>query len=122
MRFRAENTKATYLPNWEHNKVEEFIWWAVPFLIIAALAVTTWTSSHELDPFKPLASDRPALTIQVVALDWKWLFIYPAQHIATVNFIEFPADIPVHFEVTADAPMNSFWIPQLAAKYTQCRA
>ncbi len=115
-RYRATNTKAKYLPNWEHNLAEEFIWWAVPCVIIIFLAGITWKSSHELDPFKPIASDTPTLTIQVVALDWKWLFIYPSLHIASLNFLEIPTATPIRFDVTADSPMNSFWIPQLGGQ------
>jgi cytochrome o ubiquinol oxidase subunit 2 len=115
-RYRAGNTKAKYTPNWEHNRTEEFIWWAVPCVIIAALAVITWTSSHDLDPFKPIVSDAAPMEIQVIALPWKWLFIYPDQHIASVNFVEFPAGTPVTFQITGDAPMNSFWIPQLGGQ------
>jgi len=84
--------------------------------IILILAVLTWNSSHDLDPFKPIVSDKPPITIQVVALQWKWLFIYPQQNIASVNIIQFPNQTPINFEVTADAPMNSFWIPQLGGQ------
>ena len=115
-RYRAANMRAKYTPNWEHNTIEEFIWWAIPSLIIAALAGIVWTSSHDLDPFKPLDSSVPPLTIQVVALDWKWLFIYPEERIASVNLLKFPVGRPVNFEITADAPMNSFWIPQLGGQ------
>jgi cytochrome o ubiquinol oxidase subunit 2 len=78
--------------------------------------VVTWNSSHNLDPYKPLASNVKPLTIQVVALQWKWLFIYPEQGIATVNFAQIPEDVPINFEITSDAPMNSFWIPQLGGQ------
>ncbi|MBI5470394.1 ubiquinol oxidase subunit II [Candidatus Kaiserbacteria bacterium] len=115
-RYRAGNSKAKYTPNWEHNRLEEFVWWAIPSLIIAALAGIAWTSSHDLDPFKPLDSSQPPLTIQVVALDWKWLFIYPEERIASVNLVEFPALRPINFQITSDAPMNSFWIPQLGGQ------
>ncbi len=115
-RYRASNTKARYLPNWDHNKMEEFVWWGVPTIIIGILAVITWQSSHVLDPFRPLASPKNTLVIRVIALDWKWLFLYPEQNIATVNFIQIPEDRPIRFEITADAPMNSFWIPQLAGQ------
>ncbi|HSI20675.1 MAG TPA: ubiquinol oxidase subunit II [Verrucomicrobiae bacterium] len=115
-RYRADNTKATYTPNWDHNHLAEFTWWAIPCVIILALAVITWKSSHDLDPFKPLESSAKPLTVQVVALPWKWLFIYPEQNIATVNHLTFPEDVPLHFEITADAPMNSFWIPQLGGQ------
>lgn len=115
-KYRAGNTKATYTPDWHSNIVLEIIWWAIPTIIIVILAALTWNSSHALDPFKPLDSNVKPITIQVVALDWKWLFIYPEQNIATVNFVQFPKDTPINFEITADAPMNSFWIPQLGGQ------
>ncbi|KKU81415.1 MAG: Cytochrome o ubiquinol oxidase, subunit II [Parcubacteria group bacterium GW2011_GWA1_47_8] len=115
-RYRAGNTKAKYAPDWHSNKTLEAVWWAIPSAIIVVLAVITWKSTHELDPFKPLNSIAPVMTIQVVALDWKWLFIYPTEHIATVNFVQFPKDVPIKFQITADAPMNSFWIPQLGGQ------
>ncbi len=115
-RYRASNQKAKYAPDWAHSHLAEILWWGVPCVIIAFLAVITWTSSHRLDPFKPLQSEKKPLVIQVVALDWKWLFIYPEEQIATVNFVQFPENVPVNFEITADAPMNSFWIPQLGGQ------
>jgi cytochrome o ubiquinol oxidase subunit 2 len=115
-RYREGNTKAAYTPNWSTNRLAESIWWGIPIVIILILSVVTWTSTHELDPQKALASDIKPLTIKVVALDWKWLFIYPEQNIATVNYIQFPAHTPITFDITADAPMNSFWIPQLGGQ------
>ena len=115
-RFRAGNTKATYRPNWDRNAVLETIWWGFPCVIILVLAGIIWRSSHALDPTRALASSKPPLTIQVVSLPWKWLFIYPEQHIATVNYVQFPAGTPVRFQLTSDAPMNSFWIPQLGGQ------
>ncbi len=115
-RYRASNTKAKYTPDWHSNKTLEIIWWTTPIIIIAIIARMTWVSSHALDPYKPIGSNVPLITIQVVALDWKWLFIYPEQNIATVNFVQFPKDTPVNFRITGDAPMNSFWIPQLAGQ------
>ena len=114
--YRAGNTHATYTPTSDKNWLEEFIWWAVPCVVIFALAIITWRSSHELDPFKPLESSNAPMTIEVIALNWKWLFIYPKEGIATVNFVEFPADTPVDFKITSDAPMNSFWIPRLGGQ------
>jgi cytochrome o ubiquinol oxidase subunit 2 len=105
-----------YDPEWDHNIAVETLWWGIPCIIILILSIITWKSSYDISPYKPLVSDVPPITIQVVALDWKWLFIYPAQGIATVNFVEFPAGTPINFEVTSDAPMNSFWIPQLAGQ------
>ena len=110
--YRAGNKKAKYLPEWEHAKIDELIWWAIPFEIVLILGALTWTSTHELDPPKPLEGE-PALVVQVVALDWKWLFIYPEQDIATVNYVAMPVGRPVQFNITSDAPMNAFWIPQL---------
>lgn len=114
--FRSSNQNATYSPEWDHNVWAEAVWWGIPCLIILILAVITWTSSHQLDPSKALASPKAAITIQVVALKWKWLFIYPKSRIATVNFIQFPVDTPINFQITSDAPMNSFWIPQLGGQ------
>ena len=114
--YRAGNTGSRYTPNWEHNKIEEFVWWGVPTIIIIALSVLTWNSTHALDPYRPIVSTHAPITIQVMALDWKWLFIYPKEGIATVNFVQFPVDTPVHFEISADAPMNSFWIPRLGGQ------
>lgn len=115
-KYRASNTAATYSPDWEHSKMDELIWWAIPLEIILVLAALTWSTTHALDPRRPIVSDTPPMTIQVVALPWKWLFLYPAQGIATVNFVEIPVGTPVNFEVTADAPMNSFWIPRLGGQ------
>jgi cytochrome o ubiquinol oxidase subunit 2 len=115
-RYREGNTKAKYTPNVSENRLAETIWWTIPIILIAILSVVTWTSTHELDPHKPLVSDVKPITVKVVALDWKWLFIYPEQNIATVNLVQFPVNTPVNFEITADAPMNSFWIPQLGGQ------
>lgn len=112
----SKNLKVKYDPNWDHNLLLELAWWALPLAIILTLAIITWKSSHDLDPFKAIASPKKPLTIQVVALDWKWLFIYPQQKIATVNFVEIPVGVPVDFQITSDAPMNSFWIPQLGGQ------
>jgi cytochrome o ubiquinol oxidase subunit 2 len=116
IKYRAGNKKATYNPEWDRSRTAEAIWWLVPLALIGVLAVITWTSTHRLDPYKPLASEKRPITIQVVAMEWKWLFIYPEQNIAAVNFVQFPKDTPVNFEITADAPMNSFWIPQLGGQ------
>lgn len=115
-RYRAGNKKATYRPDWDYNHWFECIWWGFPFSIVIFLSIIAWQSSHELDPYKPIESDVKPLKIQVVALQWKWLFIYPEQNIATVNFFQFPEQTPINFEITADAPMNSFWIPQLSGQ------
>ncbi len=114
--YRESNTKAAYTPNWEQSKMEELIWWSIPFEIVLVLSALTWTSTHELDPGRALASSEPPLTVQVVALPWKWLFIYPEAGIASVNELAIPTNRPVRFEITADAPMNSFWIPALGGQ------
>lgn len=114
--YRAENTKARYMPHWDHNAIDEAIWWAVPFIIIVILSVLAWRTSHDLDPWKPIEHSGQALQVEVVALDWKWLFIYPQQNIATVNEMYIPVGVPIEFSITADAPMNSFWIPQLGGQ------
>ena len=115
-KYRASNTSATYAPKWSHSTKIEIAVWLVPVLIIIALGYITYKSTHELDPYRPLESDVPPITIEVVALDWKWLFIYPDQGIATVNKIVFPANTPVNFKVTSDAVMNSFFIPGLGGQ------
>lgn len=115
-KYRATNTNAKYTPDWDHHTGLETLWWGVPTALILVLGIMTWQSSHQLDPFRPIESDVPPVTIQVVALDWKWLFIYPEQGIATVNYVEFPVNTPIHLEVTGDAPMNSLWIPQLGGQ------
>lgn len=115
-KFREGNKKAKYTPNWDHSHVAESIWWGVPFAIIIVLCVITWKSTHELDPYRPIEHDADPMKIQVVALQWKWLFIYPEQNIAVVNFVQFPEQVPLVFEITSDAPMNSFWIPQLGGQ------
>lgn len=115
-RYRASNKAAKYTPDWAHSNMLEAVWWGVPIIIIAILATVTWISTHHLDPHRPLDSDKKPIVIQVVALQWRWLFIYPEQNIATMNYVEFPANVPVTFLITADAPMNSFQIPQLAGQ------
>lgn len=115
-KYHEGNTKAKYNPNWDSSKLIEGIWWGIPCVIILLLGVVTFYSSHELDPFKPLKSEVKPVKIQVVALQWKWLFIYPEQEIASVNDVRFPVNTPVNFEITSDAPMNSFWIPSMGGQ------
>ena len=115
-KYRASNTNATYAPKWSHSTKIEIAVWLVPVLIIIALGYITYKSTHALDPYRPLDSDVKPVTIEVVALDWKWLFIYPEQGIATVNKIVFPANTPINFKVTSDAVMNSFFIPGLGGQ------
>lgn len=115
-KYRAGNKKPVYKPDARHSTFTELVWWIIPAVFIFILAVITWNKTHALDPYKPLASDVAPVRIQAVALNWKWLFLYPDYNIATVNFIQFPEDTPVNFELTADAPMNSFWIPALSGQ------
>jgi cytochrome o ubiquinol oxidase subunit II len=114
--FRANNPKAKYDPDLVDNRIAEYIWWGIPCILTLLIAVLTLVKTYHLDPFKPIKSQKKPMTIQVVALQWKWLFIYPEEKIAIMNFLQFPKDIPIHFEITADAPMNSFWIPQLGGQ------
>src|SRR5581483_4098620 len=106
-----ENQNAKYEPYWCESTIAETIWWGVPALIIIGFSVMGWNYSHRLDPFRPLVSDKKPVAIQVVALQWKWLFLYPEYGLATINYVRFPEQTPIAFEITADAPMNSFWIP-----------
>lgn len=115
-KYRAGNTKEPHEPNLVENHLAEALWWGVPGVIILIMAILTWESTQELDPYRPIKSDKKPVIIQAVALQWKWLFIYPEEHIATVNFLQFPAETPIAFEITADAPMNSLWIPSLGGQ------
>lgn len=116
-RYREGNAAADYQPNWSHSTLLEVVWWTIPCVIIAILATITWVSSHRLDPYKSLqANDQKEITIQVVAMQWKWLFIYPDENIATVNDVEIPVGTPVKFLITSDGLMNSFQIQQLAGQ------
>lgn len=115
-KYRADNPKAIYDPDLVDNRLAEYVWWGVPLILTLIIGWITWVKTHELDPYKPITSDKKAMTIQVVALQWKWLFIYPEEKIASLNFVQFPKDIPIRFEITADAPMNSFWIPHLGGQ------
>ncbi|EPL08457.1 ubiquinol oxidase subunit II [Pseudomonas sp. TH05] len=115
-KYRASNKDAVYAPKWSHSTKIEIAVWLVPVLIIIALGYVTYKSTHALDPYRPLESDVKPITIEVVAMDWKWLFIYPEQGIATVNKIVFPAHTPVNFRVTSDTVMNSFFIPGLGGQ------
>lgn len=115
-RYRAGNKKAKYEPDMEGNHWFEALWWGIPVLIILALIVITHISTHALDPYKPLESNVKPVNVQVVALEWRWLFIYPDQGIATMNFMNIPKDTPINLSISADAPMNSFWVPALAGQ------
>lgn len=124
-RYRAANTDARYEPDWDHSTQLELVIWAAPLLIIICLGAITWTGTHLLDPYRPierLSSGTPVkagtepLQVQVVALDWKWLFIYPQLGIATVNELAAPINRPISFQITSSTVMNSFYIPALAGQ------
>jgi len=120
--FRRGNTKATYMPDWEYSGAVEMVVWGIPLLTIMLLGGITWISSHELEPSKPLASTKPPLKVEVVSLDWKWLFIYPDQGIATVNQLVVPAETPVTYRLTSATVWNVFFVPQFGTMiYTMPR-
>lgn len=124
-RYRAANKEATYKPDWDHSTQLELVIWAAPLLIIICLGAVTWVATHLLDPYRPLsrtgpgqaiAADVKPLDVQVVALDWKWLFIYPEQGVATVNELALPVNRPVRFRISSSSVMNSFYVPALAGQ------
>lgn len=116
-RYRERsNSKAKYSPNWEHSTKLEAIWWGIPIIAIAILAVITVNYSYKLEPSVAIKSDKEPIEIQVTSLDWKWLFTYPEQDVATVNYVKMPVDTPVVFKLTSDMAMNSFWIPNLGGQ------
>lgn len=124
-RYRASNRAATYDPEFHHSTQLELVIWSAPLLIIIALGAVTWIATHTLDPFRPLSrleegrpipADVKPLRVQVVALDWKWLFVYPDYGIASVNEMAAPVDVPIEFQITASTVMNSFFVPALAGQ------
>ncbi len=115
-KYNASNKKAKYDPDLIDNRTAEYLWWGIPTVLTIIIGVLTYIKTDQLDPYRPIPSDKPTKTIQVVALQWKWLFIYPDEQIASVNFLQIPVDTPIRFEITADAPMNSFWIPRLGGQ------
>jgi cytochrome o ubiquinol oxidase subunit 2 len=115
-RYRASNRKASYTPDWAYSKKLEIVVWMVPALIVISLGILTWDSTHELSPYQPLVSTQKPIRVEAVAMDWKWLFIYPRQHIATVNRLVFPTNVPVNFRLTSDTVMTSFFIPRLGSQ------
>ncbi|MXO65614.1 ubiquinol oxidase subunit II [Altericroceibacterium endophyticum] len=124
-KYRAANKEARYDPDWDHSTQLELVIWAAPLLIIICLGALTWVGTHMLDPYRPLGKNAPAesaiaqakpLEVEVVALDWKWLFIYPEEGIATVNEFAAPVGRPINFKISASSVMNSFYIPALAGQ------
>ena len=104
------------MPKWSYSAKIDLFMWAVPIAIVTVLAILAWTRTHSLDPYKPIPSADKPINIEAVSLDWKWLFIYPDQNIATVNQITFPVNVPVSFKLTSDTVMTSFFIPQLGSQ------
>jgi cytochrome o ubiquinol oxidase subunit II len=120
--YRASNTRARYLPAFEYSGQLELIVWAIPLLTIMLLGGVAWIGSHDLDPARPLESTVEPLDVQVVSLDWKWLFIYPDQHVASVNRLVIPAGAPIRFSLTSGSVMTAFFVPQLGSMiYTMNR-
>ena len=113
--FRASNTRAQYRPEWAYSGRIELVVWSIPLLVIMFLGGIAWIGSHDLDPAKPLGTKAKGLKVQVVSLDWKWLFIYPDQGIASVNQLVVPVGTPIHFTLTSASVMNAFFIPQLGS-------
>jgi cytochrome o ubiquinol oxidase subunit 2 len=113
--FRASNAKASYLPHWAYSGRIELVVWSIPTLTIILLGGVAWIGAHQLDPAKVVEGSGKPLTIQAVSLDWKWLFIYPDQEVATINTLTVPAGVPLHFELTSSSVMNVFFIPQFGS-------
>ena len=116
LKYRASNKKAEYAPDWGHSGKIELVMWLVPLVIVAVLSTILWRDTHKLDPYKPIPGQEKTLDVQVVSLDWKWLFIYPDQGVATVGELVFPAGTQLAFTVTSDTVMTSFFIPQLGSQ------
>jgi len=114
--YRASHTKARYLPDWEYSGRLEMVVWSIPAMVILLLGGIAWVGSHDLDPPKPLDSKVAAIPVEVVSLDWKWLFIYPQQGVASVNKLVVPAGVPVSFRLTSGSVMNSFFVPELGSQ------
>jgi cytochrome o ubiquinol oxidase subunit II len=114
--FRAKNKRAHYRPDWEYSGRIEMIIWSIPALIVLFLGGIAWTGSHDLDPPAPLADSTAPLDIEVISLDWRWLFIYPHEGIASLNRLVVPAGVPLRFRLTATTVMNSFFVPQLGSQ------
>lgn len=113
--YRASNGRARYLPDWAYSGRIELVVWSIPALVVMLLGGVAWIGSHDLDPAKPLASSKEPLQVQVVSLDWKWLFIYPNQGVAAVNTLTVPVGVPIQFSLTSASVMNAFFIPQLGS-------
>jgi cytochrome o ubiquinol oxidase subunit 2 len=114
--FRASNERARYLPNFTYSGRLEMLVWSIPAMTVLLVGGVAWVGAHDLDPGKPISSTVKPVNVQVVALDWKWLFIYPEQGIASVNKLVVPVGTPISFELTSSSVMNSFFVPQLGSQ------
>jgi cytochrome o ubiquinol oxidase subunit 2 len=114
--YRASNSRAAYQPTWAHSGRIELVVWSIPAMVVLLLAAVAWIGSHDLDPARQLSSDLKPVRIEVVALDWKWLFIYPDLQVASLNQITVPTGVPIEFELTSTNVMNAFWVPQLGSQ------
>jgi cytochrome o ubiquinol oxidase subunit 2 len=114
--FRESNPRAFYWPEWEFSGHLELIVWSIPALVVVVLGGVAWYGSRDLDPFRPLPSTSKPVEVQVVALDWKWLFLYPDEGVASVNALAVPVGVPVHFTITSSGVMNSFFVPRLGSQ------
>src|ERR1700722_19984749 len=114
--YRASNERATYRPDWGYSGHIELVVWSIPAMVVILLAAVAWTGSHQLDPARPLEAHAKPIRIQVVSLDWKWLFIYPDQQVAAINELVVPTGTPIEFMLTSATVMNAFFVPQLGSQ------
>jgi cytochrome o ubiquinol oxidase subunit 2 len=114
--YRSSNKRARYLPSFDYSGRLEMLVWSIPAMTVLLVGGVAWVGSHDLDPRKLMSSTAKPVRVQVVSLDWKWLFIYPDQGIATVNQLTIPVGTPVSFELTSSGVMNSFFVPQLGSQ------
>ncbi|RJS91671.1 ubiquinol oxidase subunit II [Salinisphaera sp. Q1T1-3] len=114
--YRSTSSNSAYTPDWDHSWLVEVFCWGGPIVILIILAVITWISTHDLDPYKAIESDKPPLEIEAVATDWKWLFIYPDEHVASVNEFAFPVDTPLEIHLTSNSVMNAFMVQRMGTQ------
>jgi len=114
--FRSTNKRAVYRPDWEYSGRIEFTIWMLPLLVVLFLSAIAWSGAHDLDPYRPIESEQKTLNVQVVSMDWKWLFIYPDLGIASINELAVPVGVPINFKLTSATVMNSFFIPSVGGQ------
>lgn len=115
-RYRAQNTKARYEPKWDHSKLLEVFLWGGPIVIVLILGVVTWYTTYTLDPYDEIQSDNPPLEVKAIAMDWKWLFVYPKYNVASIGELALPVDTPVSLQLTSDTAMTAFMIPAMGSQ------